>query len=95
MPGAGVEILLLLLRCESQQSFLVEILLFSIINNMSAPNTATPVGLAAPTKKPVSVVVPQEQQDTTHTPSQRYLSTRGGSYGVRDAEAATERFQAD
>lgn len=44
---------------------------------------STPVGLAVPTKKqhPESEVA-EEPKDTTHTLSQRYLSTRGGSYGV-------------
>ena len=45
-------------------------------------DSATPVGLAVPTRKPASSTAPGDQEDTTHTPSQRYLSTRGGSYGV-------------
>lgn len=42
--------------------------------------SATPVGSAASAKKVVPAA--EEPKDTTHTPSQRYLSTRGGSYGV-------------
>jgi len=48
-------------------------------------DSATPVGLAVPTRKPVPAPAAEEAKDTTHTPSQRYLSTRGGSYGVSAA----------
>lgn len=44
-------------------------------------DSATRAGLDVPTnKQPVSADA--EAKVTTHTPSQRYLSTRGGSYGV-------------
>jgi hypothetical protein len=46
-------------------------------------DSATPVGLAVPTRKPAPAIPAEEPKDTTHTQSQRYLSTRGGSYGVR------------
>jgi threonine synthase len=46
-------------------------------------DSATPVGLAVPTRKPAPAPT-EEPKDETHTPSQRYLSTRGGSYGVRN-----------
>lgn len=49
-------------------------------NNNTMADSETPIGLAMPTKKPVPNA--EEPQDKTHTPSQRYLSTRGGSYGV-------------
>lgn len=44
-------------------------------------DSVTPVGLAVPTRNTVPVSV-EDPKDTTHTPSQRYLSTRGASYGV-------------
>jgi hypothetical protein len=62
---------------------------FNSIDKTPIPNTlktmsdsATPVGLAVPTRKPVPAPAAEEAKDKTHTPSQRYLSTRGGSYGV-------------
>jgi threonine synthase len=44
----------------------------------------TPVGSAVPTGKAPTATSPDTPADETHTPSQRYLSTRGGSYGVCD-----------
>ena len=43
-------------------------------------DSAKPVGLAVQKPAPIET---EEPKDATHTPSQRYLSTRGGSYGVR------------
>merc|ERR1712225_174907 len=63
----------------------------STINNMS--DSATPTGLAVPATKPVPVA--EEPQDTTHTPSQRYLSTRGGSYGLSFEEVVLKGLASD
>ncbi|KAK2627893.1 hypothetical protein QTJ16_002539 [Diplocarpon rosae] len=46
------------------------------------PGPAHQVGLAEPASKPVPAAASEEPKDATHTPSQRYLSTRGGSYGL-------------
>jgi hypothetical protein len=46
--------------------------------------STNPVGLVVPTRKPAPAAVPEEREEKTHTTSQRYLSTRGGSYGVRN-----------
>merc|ERR1712225_144731 len=66
-------------------------LTLSTINNMS--DSATPTGLAVPATKPVPVA--EEPQDTTHTPSQRYLSTRGGSYGLSFEEVVLKGLASD
>ncbi|KAL3421528.1 threonine synthase [Phlyctema vagabunda] len=57
-------------------------------------DSAAPVGLAVPTKKPV-VPADEPVQDTTHTPSQRYLSTRGGSYGLSFEEVVLKGLAPD
>ncbi|RDL40973.1 putative threonine synthase [Venustampulla echinocandica] len=54
----------------------------------------TPVGLAVPTTKP-QTGSPEVAQDKTHTPSQRYLSTRGGSYGLSFEEVVLKGLAAD
>lgn len=46
-------------------------------------DTATPVGLAVTTRKVAPAAVPEEPKNSSHAPSQRYLSTRGGEYGAR------------
>jgi len=56
-------------------------------------DSATPTGLAVPATKPVPVA--EEPQDTTHTPSQRYLSTRGGSYGLSFEEVVLKGLASD
>jgi len=50
-----------------------------IYHSIMSPS-ATQVNGAAPSQK--AAAAPEEPKDTTHTPSQRYLSTRGGEYGV-------------
>ncbi|KAF4627085.1 hypothetical protein G7Y89_g11073 [Cudoniella acicularis] len=57
-------------------------------------DSATPVGLAVPTRKPAPATV-EEPKDTTHTPSQRYLSTRGGDYGLSFEEVVLKGLAAD
>ncbi|TVY78223.1 Threonine synthase [Lachnellula suecica] len=59
-------------------------------------DSATPVGLAVPTRKPVPAQAAEEEpKDTTHTPSQRYLSTRGGSYGLSFEEVVLKGLASD
>jgi threonine synthase len=48
--------------------------------NTMSDNTTT-VDLAGAPKNSAPVQ-PEDPKSTTHTPSQTYLSTRGGSYGV-------------
>ncbi|TVY27503.1 Threonine synthase [Lachnellula hyalina] len=57
--------------------------------------SATPVGLAVPTRNPVPAPAAEEPKDTTHTPSQRYLSTRGGSYGLSFEEVVLKGLASD
>ncbi|RDW66003.1 putative threonine synthase [Coleophoma cylindrospora] len=57
-------------------------------------DSTTPVGLAVPTKKPAPA--PEEATvDQTHTASQRYLSTRGGSYGLSFEEVVLKGLASD
>ncbi|KAE8453479.1 hypothetical protein EG329_010340 [Mollisiaceae sp. DMI_Dod_QoI] len=58
-------------------------------------DSVTPVGLAVPTHKPATNGVSEEPKDTTHTASQRYLSTRGGSYGLSFEEVVLKGLAAD
>jgi hypothetical protein len=44
-------------------------------------NTSTPVSLVVPIQKAASIAAPEKPQNSSHTPSQRSLSTRGGEYG--------------
>ncbi|KAM3066060.1 threonine synthase [Clarireedia jacksonii] len=55
----------------------------------------TPVGLAVPAGKAPTATSPDTPADTTHTPSQRYLSTRGGSYGLSFEEVVLKGLAAD
>lgn len=59
-------------------------------------NSTTPAGLAVPTKKPAAATASvEESSDATHTPSQRYLSTRGGDYGMSFEEVVLKGLAAD
>ncbi|PQE16253.1 threonine synthase protein [Rutstroemia sp. NJR-2017a WRK4] len=55
----------------------------------------TPVGLAVPTGKAPTATSPDTPAEKTHTSSQRYLSTRGGSYGLSFEEVVLKGLAAD
>ncbi|CZT52803.1 probable threonine synthase [Rhynchosporium secalis] len=55
--------------------------------------TARPAGSAMSATKHIPVT--QEPKDATHTPSQRYLSTRGGSYGLSFEEVVLKGLASD
>ncbi|KAF8864702.1 putative threonine synthase [Acephala macrosclerotiorum] len=55
----------------------------------------TPLDLAVPATKPATNGHSEEPKDTTHTPSQKYLSTRGGSYGLSFEEVVLKGLAAD
>lgn len=77
-------------HCASHLSTSSPVLTYTYTLNTAVPSSSmsdhtTPVGLAVPTgKAPPTATSPDTPADKTHTPSQRYLSTRGGSYGVCD-----------
>lgn len=57
-------------------------------------DSATHVSLVVPIRNKVPVPV-EEPKDTTHTPSQRYLSTRGASYGLSFEEVVLKGLAVD
>ncbi|PQE10996.1 threonine synthase protein [Rutstroemia sp. NJR-2017a BVV2] len=76
------------------------VLTYSHISHTATPSASmsdhtTPVGLAVPTGKAPTATSPDTPAEKTHTPSQRYLSTRGGSYGLSFEEVVLKGLAAD